>query len=676
MRSLNYLLVLLALWGCNQNPYPDEGEVRETPREQRRVRLALSADIPQELYLFEGVEHEEKLKVKVPPPGHPVVWIDGLPDGAEFDAETYTLKWRPGFFAGNNSQDPTIKTRVYPLTVWLKSSLDDTEKISQRVSVIVTDVPRAITIDGNQEARVDEGATLSYEFEVDNADYPQGPFSIFTSDMPSNTKIEAIPGTSNKFKLQFSPDYFHVNARHRDCGSWQNSCRKYEGKITVTNPAGHQQEKDLTITVNDKRLGSKIVTPATLNQGLDVSFQVTAYDLNKEISPVLRLLGQKPTFGKFETKTIASDENNSTILDVKWSDIPPIHNGKTFTFKFESCVANSQNNLRDCTQDKIDINIRVKKRPAPIIDRSNWNVGQLMYLGHNESKLFRVKVEDAEMLNSTPMVEIFPESIRKYVSWKNNQLLLRFNEAGVFQFNLVATSDYNIQSSQSFIVEVFPQNRSKVLFFADSTKDKEVQFYQKTYPGLDLMNPVIQEINTRNISARDTLIIGTSILKDLSVNEKIIKAMDFIDNIVIASPLLENLPEKYLRELNQDYGVVFYRYQDLSSAEDLTKMHLDGMNIYPQQKVRLGQNASDESVNPLIFNTKSSSSNCKPVLDLMNDIGSQIHKIGIVCKRKTGGRLALMGTEWADLKTSSADSEIPASWMKRMLTISVRNEKE
>lgn len=669
MRILLLILMLVLFISCEQDPYPKEGELRKVPRTERSVRLALSADIPQELYFFEETMTEERFRVKVPAPGFPIMWVEGLPDGASFDDQTFMIKWKPSSFAGNDPKNPTIKTRIYPITVWLRSSENEIERISRNVSLIVRDVPREIEINGNQSVEVKEGKKLTYVFEINNPDYPQGPFSVFTADMPSNTKV--IKVTETKFKLEFNPDYYHVSANDRNCGTWTDACKKYDATITVTNPAGHQQDKEISITVKDSRLGVKTVAPLNLEQGLDVNFQVISYDLNKEVVPKIRVVSRAPNFGTFSFDQVNNEESFSTVYNIKWLDIPPIYNGQTFPFEFESCVNDERNRPTNCSRTKVNVAIKVKERVAPIIDRTNWQIGELLYLGFEETKSLKVNVVDGEDRMLTPSVEIFPESIRKYVTWKNGNLNMNFSESGVFQFSLIATSPYNVQSAQSFIVEVFPQDRSKVLFFADSTKDKEVQFYKKTYPNLDLMNPVIQDISVRNISSRDTLIIGTSILKDTSINEKIIKAMDFIKNIVIASPVLENLPYKYLRELNQDYGVVFFRYNDLSSREDLDKMYLDGLNIIPSHKIRLFQNATDESSNPLIFNTKSSARNCRPVLDLMNDIGSQIHKIGIICDRKSGGRLALLGTEWADLSTEFADSEIPNKWLQKMLTMSV-----
>jgi hypothetical protein len=78
------------------------------------------------------------------------------------------------------------------------------------------------------------------------------------------------------------------------------------------------------------------------------------------------------------------------------------------------------------------------------------------------------------------------------------------------------------------------------------------------------MNPVIQEVNERNVSGRDTLIITTSIIKDPTIHHKMVEGIGLIKNIVIASPLISELPEVLLKEIRENYGVsIRGRYADL-----------------------------------------------------------------------------------------------------------------
>jgi hypothetical protein len=662
---LYLVLALVVLTACKQNPYPDSGslEPRE-PRTPRQVEPTLSLAIDDVIEYYEGRELRYGIRAAVKEPGLPELSIDNLPSGATFDKEKMILAWKPSFFDGNNPKDPSIKSRIYPITIWLRSSLDQTQAIKKQVSLVVHDVPREIKVNGNASITVSENQKMVYRFSIANEDYPQGPFKVVTSDFPANTHI--IKENENNYRLEFEPDYYHVNIRT------DGTSKSYKGKIIVANPANHMQEKPVDLRVNDSRLSSKIVAPERLVQGLDVSFQVAAYDLNKEVTPQIELLSNRPGFGQFRTELVQNAENHSAVLNIFWNDIPPVNNGQKFTLRYRSCVLSSAWSYNKCEQGSTEIEIVVRDRKPPTINRSNFAVGEMLYLGFNERQTRSVLVRDGEDANLKPKVEIFPETLRKYVSWNNGTLTMQFKEAGVFQFNLLATSDYNVSSSESFLVEVFPETRSKTLFFADSSRDAEARFYRDNLKNVDVMNPFIQDINVRNISNRETLVLGTSILLDKEANDAILKAMGKIKNLVIASPMLENMPIAFLDELREQYNMDFVgRFNDLPRTPDLKKTYFAFTNQFqkPVGKVGLKLTTTVESSNPLIFNGGLDDADklCKGVLGL-TDTGFNPYVIGVVCKRNNGGKLILLGTEWADFAVESSDANIPSLWFDKMLT--------
>lgn len=657
-------LVLLGLNGCKQDPYPEEGEFRVVQRtEQKPVEPPLAMSVEDVIEYKENRYREYKIRVSVKDPGKPMVNIDGLPAGCEFDPETFLLKWKPSFFDGNDPADPSIKSRIYPITIWLRNSEDPVRALKKIINLVVHDVPQTIDIEPARTTTVREGQLFSNTFSIANADYPTGPYKVVTTGMPPN--IELIKINENNYKLEFTPDYHHVNRRT------DGASKTYKGKIIVANPANHTMEKTIDIVVNDERLETKLVTPANLIQGLDVSFQVVAYDLNKEVSPSLSLLTDRPDFGQFSTEEIKNEANHSTVLNVKWNDIPPVHNGKEFTLNFRSCVLGRWGSMDNCRDGSTKIKIVVRDRKPPMITRKDWPAGEMLYLGHSKPETRQIMVRDSEDANLKPKVEIFPAEIRKFVNWNGNRLQMNFTEAGVFQFNLIATSDYNVSSAESFLVEVFPKNRNKTLFFADSTRDPEVIFYKNSFKNVDIMNPAIQEINTRNISDRDTLVIGTSTLMDSSVQAKVYQAIEKIKNIVVASPLIEELPEKFLEELKNDYELITIgRYSQLPNMPELSKMSLITTKRFrsPKTPVSLKLNASVESKDPMLFNGGLDDPDkiCKSVIGLSEN-GNNPYVIGVACDRKGGGRIALLGTEWADLKVGAGDEQIPLDWFNSLL---------
>jgi hypothetical protein len=668
MKFLNSFLcstfILVSLFSCKQNPYPVGGEISGTQaQEQIPVEPPLAIAVEDVVEYKEGRYREYKVRASVKEPGVAVVSVDNLPKGAEFDPQTYLIKWKPGFFDGNDPADPGIKSRLYPITIWVRSSEDEVRALRKTINLVVYDVPQMIDINPSNVTSVTEGQKYSNIIKIDNADFPQGPFRVVTTDFPANTQLVKV--NENTFRLDFTPDYFHVNRRT------EGGQKIYRGKIIVANPANHTISRDIDLTVNDKRLEAKIVTPPALTQGLDVSFQVVGYDLNKEMSPVVTMTSVKPIFGKFSFQEVKNEESNSTVLNVFWSDIPPTHNGEEFSLTFKSCVQGNSSSIDNCVSSTTKVKIVVKDRRPPQIARVDWPAGELIYLNFGELVLKKIQIKDIEDSNLKPKVEIFPEEMRKYVSWSNDSLKLNFTVPGTYQFNIKATSDYNVSSAESFILEVFPQDRNKTLFFADSTRDPEVIFYKKTFKNVDIMNPAIQEINTRNISGRDTLVIGTSSLMDPDVSPVILKAIDKIKNVVVASPLIDQLPEKFLEKLRMDYGLITIgRYSQLPNLPPLEKMRFAKTKQFGDSKnpVFLKRVSSSESQDPMLFNggLYEPDKICKGVLGLSLD-GTNPYVIGVVCNRENGGRISLLGTEWADLLVGAGDEQIPVDWFNTMI---------
>lgn len=665
MKNAILLLLLAAsITSCKQNPYPESGEISVTQRqEQRPVEPPLAISVEDVIEYTEGRYREYKIRVSVKDPGRPLVSIDNLPAGTEYDQENSVLKWRPGFFDGNDATDPAIKSRIYPITIWLRNSADPIRALRRTINLVVHDAPQAIEVSTSGDDTIDEGQKFNNTFTIANADYPKGPYRIVTSGFPANTELVKV--NENTYKLEFTPDYYHVNRR-------VDGARKiYRGKIIVANPANHTVSKDLDITIDDKRLESKLVTPSNLTQGLDVSFQVVGYDLNKEMAPIVSMTSNRPAFGKFSFQEVKNEESSSTVLNIFWTDIPPVHNGEEFTLTFKSCVLGIRNTNDNCKEASTKVKILIRDRKAPQIARVDWPAGEMIYLSHAGTVTRKIQVRDSEDSNLKPKVEIFPENIRKFVSWSGDTLRMNFTESGVFQFNLKATSDYNVSSMESFLIEVFPKERNKTLFFADSTRDPEVIFYKSSFKNVDIMNPAIQEVNIRNLSGRETLVIGTSTLMDLDMQPVVMNAIDKIKNIVVASPLIDQLPEKFLEKLRNDYGLITIgRYSQLPNLPPLQKMQFAKTSQFEnsQNPVFLKRSASSESHDPMLFNGGLYESNkiCKGVLGLSLN-GTNPYVVGVVCNRENGGRISLLGTEWADLLVSKADEQVPFQWFNTMI---------
>lgn len=691
MKNLFKTFLLLSLViitvACEPNPYPEtgDGEGDGTIRgEQRRETnppvIAMSIDLPsKDPELYEGQQFVQKIRVAVPKPGKPIVEVEGLPVGAEFDAEKLTITWKPSFIAGNDPQDPTIKVRRYFITVRLFTTEvgREAEARTRVLPLIVFDVPRKFEINAQDRKYVSEGETLTYDFDINNEDYPIGPFNIYSSDIPANAKINKISDT--KYRLVYSPDFHHVklNENAQSClsSSWTKKCYKYIGKITAINPAGHKVEKTIEIEVKDTRQEVKLSTPSDMENGLDITFSISAIDPNGEIAPEISLDSRRPEYGEFKTHLEKDEANNFSVLHVSWTDIPTSYNGKDHSFSFKSCVLSNQSTRNACDSETFNISIKVKERKAPVFSRESWEVGNIKYLKFNERFSTYISVRDGDSFNSISKVEVLPKSMQKFIKYSGGKLAITgMEKTGIHQFTLSATSEYNVTSAESFVFEVFDKKRAKTLYFTDSTRDAEVKFYRDTMKNVELMNPVLQPLNKRNLSGRDNLIIGTGILLDIDRRDDIEKAMGLINNVVIASPLIGNMPEAFLKQLQSKFRVsITGRYSQLTAAPKLSDMYFvaRGDMNRTSENIGLKLTTTEESFDPLIFSVGVNRVNCQDVLDLNDKKKESLYKIGVICDRPSPmrGRFAILGTEFADLKTVVADKDIPAQWLRRMLTM-------
>ena len=690
MKYLLLLSLILAFIGCEKDPYPGEGGLRTKPRGERGNKIPPNGlQVLEKYTVKEGDNLSIKMKASVPKPGKPIVWVEGLPPGAEFIEEDLEIKWQPGFYAGNDLKNPAITVRNYSFKVFYKST-EDEPNTSQTatVQILVEDTPRAFSISTSDEGNVDEGRTLEHVFDINSVDYPQGPFKVSTKGMPANTKIVKV--TDTKYKLVFTPDYLHVKLNEDDnrCSTYSKDCKLYNGTIFVENPAKHPADKDVAIKIHDVRRPLSLHVPENTTQGLDVTFAVTSVDPNGEAPPKLKLISGRPGNGRGVLELTPSQvpADNLARLELAWKDIPLDMNGKQHTFEFESCVLGPNN----CETKSVTFTVKVKKRPVPYFIRSAWKEGEIKFFKFDEEKTFRISAKVANDVGSSRTSEVSsitvrPQAMQQYVGFDNGYLTVRIDKPGIHNFELVAKSPYNVERSAGFTFEVFQKDRFRTIFLMNDALSAEAKFYKDVMGDVNLINIYTDpdKLTVRNFSGRDNLIIGTEVLADPSKSDLVNLAMKEIDNVVIASPLIKNMPTKFLEELENKFRVsILGRYSSIANAPDLNNMYFVARSEFwkPSSKIRLNLNSTKESHDPLIFTIGVDRKNCQDVMDFTNKDevqGSSLFKIGVICDRPwpNRGRLALLGTEFSDLKTTQADREVPAYWLKKMLTTNLTNKE-
>ena len=88
----------------------------------------------------------------------------------------------------------------------------------------------------------------------------------------------------------------------------------------------------------------------------------------------------------------------------------------------------------------------------------------------------------------------------------------------------------------------------------------------------------------------------------------------------------------------------------------------------PLGKVGLAGSASRESADPVFFHDGVLADRCDDVLELEDNVSEpkKSYSVGIICRMSNGGRLALLGTEFADIAGSGGDIDIAKKWFRDM----------
>lgn len=200
-------VLTLSVAGCESNPFPAEGYVRETAPPQRAFMPAYAVNVPALLFV-EDAEETYTLGVTVPPyAGDPIVEIEGLPRGATFDPKTLQLKWRPTRTDGNpkDGSDPAIGFARYPVKILLSATDDPVTTIAQEEVITVVNSRIAPSASLSQTApRFTQGVWNELNLTVQSVDYPTGPFVVEVTGVNGGVRI--IRGTDlTQLKIGYRP---------------------------------------------------------------------------------------------------------------------------------------------------------------------------------------------------------------------------------------------------------------------------------------------------------------------------------------------------------------------------------------------------------------------------------------------------------------------------------------
>lgn len=672
-RLLKFLPLLFILGACESDPYPQAGGeiVNGRAPQQRQTAPAFSIDVNSTLRFREGIEGMYPIKFHVPK-GEPEYSFVGLPDGMTFDAAKKKLVFKPGYDAANDPSDPFIKLKRIPVTIWLRAKGNTTVAIKKDVVVEIADSPRGFAVNGSvSDVNIDEGEEFSRTFDFINEDFPQGPFTVKTTNLPKEFEVSV---KDNTVTMKMKPDFYFVTVNDT-CYTWTCYKEWEDGKIEIIAPDGRRLVQDIEVKVNDERQDPKFVIPDEIEQGLEVSFVVSAMDQNAEVEPKITIKN-RPRDGNisFEKLVVVKNDLKQTHMKFNWTNIPESRRGTSTDFRFEACNYNTRQQTNNCIEETVTVTISEQTHSAPVITRTSWPLGHIEYIGHKKSREFEMTVVDGDD-DSRGMgsVKVYPESMRDMVKFRDGKLEVTAKEEGIQQFKVVARSKFGIESTESFTFEGLPKNWSSNLALVDRLRSKEVMQNQALFDSLDLANPDFQNLDRRLLSSRNTLVLGTEILKNPTQLSNIEALRNKFKNIIIMSPVLKLLTGELDAEIKK-LGITYRgRFSDvLPAGQKLEDYYfLIGKDVdlkYPKRRVRLRGDLTDESANPLLLN-KRIDSTCTSALSLGDDVTQLDHLVTVRCARENGGYILINGYEFGDMKVSQDDREIPKSWLNKLMEL-------
>lgn len=713
--------ILLALTvGCNDNPYPNAGSdvSTEKPKEKRTVRNAISVDFSERVFSFsEGTEDFYRLNAKVPS-GTPLIRVKGLPKGAVYETrkvlvdehpsdptknvyETRTgLWWQPDTKVVNTETSPDIRERIFEADVFVSSSKTPSVKSSFKIFLKVSNTRQQTKLDmGNSWDNLDvsEGGKDDLELTIDSKDFPTGDFDLSIAPRIEGLRYEPVLNQPTKYKVVFEPKFDAIHVK--DCGG-SSFCKKtFDVSFRVTEPDNHTTNIVKKVSYSDKRQNVAVSLDEKIEIGLNGTFQFLSSDPNNEVEPRVELSGPEPEFGKFKIETSSfTATNKSTLTKIQWTDIPKSMVGESEFLSFRVCNydyddynsnSDSFSEPSKCQTRSIEVSIVQNERPAPELARDSWLNNERKYLlvGEKLSETITFKVpadEDSPQIDlvrpkaagdgagSDPVQD---NNIRIMQIGDEIRIDVEAVKPGPAQFSIRLTSAYGVQHTEGFFFEVLPADWSSILVLGESKRSQEQKNLESHIDNYDFINPFNTALKFPQTLKRDTIVIGTDILKDMPEDAFFDNIFENFENIIIASPLINELPESVLRRFKD--AKVEPKNDRLKAQDpnvDFTKLELIANSDVISTNSKLANlkgDSSTESGNPSTLFVKRNSP-CKITFFISDDAAQKEYPLAAVCNRAGAGKMVLMGTEWGEFKMEASEKELPKKWFEEHMKLEIQ----
>lgn len=236
---------------------------------------------------------------------------EGLPQGATFDESSRTISWTPTYDQSG--------TYVVKITVTDAGGLLETK--NQEIKITHVNRPPVMTQPSNQST--DESKAVTFTVEVSDPDKEdQGRLTVRAEGLPQGAVFNAQTRS-----FSWTPTY--------------DQAGEYTVKLTVSDAAGLNDSKSVTVTVNNvnRKPALGLVTNQTTTENKAVAFTATATDPDKEDAGKLTFsadgVPDGATFGndgKFSW-TPTYDQAGDYKLTIKVKDAAGLEDSKSITIK-------------------------------------------------------------------------------------------------------------------------------------------------------------------------------------------------------------------------------------------------------------------------------------------------------------------------------------------------------
>jgi hypothetical protein len=662
------LVTLMSLVGCNSNPYSEMNRSKTPPPIREEVRPTFGIDIPDVLSFDEGSKSEFSIRVSVPN-GKPQIDWNGLPDGASYDIQKGILSWKPSFTDANDPLDLSVKSRDYLVTLILRSDADQVSAVKKTVIFKVKDTPRPILLNlTNTFIDVIEGQEkVLTGISVSSLDFPNGPFRVLLKSGKTGTLREGErPGEWDLWTPGFSPETIKVG---RDCRENWSCFKEFEETISVFTPDGRVGQKSIKVRLGDSRFPVALSLPKEITTSGDLALTFSGLDQNMEVLPQVSI-EEAPEVGDLSL-SLSSDKAASEYegkFRLSWTQIPLDAYGKTYFFKVRACNSSNSGspNSENCKISEYQLKLLHREVYAPTVARESWSATEMKYMisGKTLSTKIPVSSGGAAQILSVKTSTSDPDDT---VSYESGTLSIKASKMGVKFAKLEVTNSIGGVTSESFLYEVLPGDWSSNLTLGFSGDLPELSSLESLLGSFNRALYGTQGQTARSLFNREVVAATTHALSiPTGIND-----LDYfsrnIKNVLISSPKLSSLPASIISELRSHGVYLAGRGSDISgfNLKDYELTVSKDLGI-PKNGSLLAGSTTSESSNPG-FLSATVASDCKRLFSLFRPgpVPSEL-LMGVSCERENGGRLIVLGFDWADVRVSEIERDLPSQWFQRM----------